>query len=324
MIFDAYGGILLYFVPLILVFPKTNFFLSKIFNAVIICSFIYVIYIVLFISDLLILGTDVESQAKIEYFSKTLSIPCGFILFSYPYYKKSHVFWALFVILLTLFFATIRARRGLMFMCSSILVISLIKYFYINKGNLVNRYLPFILLPFIVILTINIYNVNKNSAFNLITERLEEDTRTGIELFFYADMETEDWIIGRGINGIYYCPVGIDDNVFSIPDYRGGVETDYLTIILKGGLISLGLLLLIAFPAIIKGLFYSKNSLSKAASLWILLWMIDLYPTTVTTFTLNYLLVWISISLCYSNELRNLSDDTIKEIFQYKAFKLLE
>jgi hypothetical protein len=97
--------------------------------------------------------------------------------------------------------------------------------------------------------------------------------------------------------------------------YRRGIETDYLTIILKGGIISLGLMLLIVIPAIIKGLFQSKNLISKAAAIWIFFYLIDLYPSPVTAFSLNYLLVWISVGICYSKEMRGLSDIKIKEIF---------
>jgi hypothetical protein len=77
-------------------------------------------------------------------------------------------------------------------------------------------------------------------------------------------MKTEDWVIGRGMLGQYYCP-GVDEATFqnSYTDYRNMIETDYLNIILKGGLISLGLVLLITIPAAIKGIFYSKTYFQK-------------------------------------------------------------
>ncbi len=150
----------------------------------------------------------------------------------------------------------------------------------------------------------------------MITDRITEDTRTPVEKCFYDDMKTKDWIIGKGMMGTYYCP-GVDDTSSETvyTDYRSMIETDYLNIILKGGIISLGLLLLITIPAVVKGLFYSKNILSKAAALWILLWLIDLYPATVTTFTLNHLLVWISVGICYSKTIRNMEETAIQEIF---------
>jgi len=111
------------------------------------------------------------------------------------------------------------------------------------------------------------------------------------------------------------APPGIDESG-DYSGYRNGIETDYLNIILKGGSISLGLLLLIAIPAMFKGLMFSNNSLSKAAGFWILIWLLSLYPSTVTTFSMNYILVWISIGICYSPSYRGLSEETLKAYFK--------
>ena len=73
-------------------------------------------------------------------------------------------------------------------------------------------------------------------------------------------MQLKDWIVGRGINGDTYCPNVQGD---AITNYRNVIETGYLQTILKGGVISLGLFLLIAIPAIIHGLFYSKICFQK-------------------------------------------------------------
>ena len=106
-------------------------------------------------------------------------------------------------------------------------------------------------------------------------------------------------LIGKGINGKYYCP-GIDKD--DTTGYRTVIETDYLQLILNGGLVFLILLLLILIPAIILGIFYSKNMLSKAAAIWILLWICYLYPARVTTFSLHYILVWISVGFVIQNQ----------------------
>lgn len=313
MVFDAYAGLFLYLVPLILLFPRNLSSIKMVFNVIITLSVIYIIFILWNLNDLVYIGKNINSQAMVEYFSKTLSIPCGFILLTFIYHSDRRKIWALLVVLLSLILAIIRARRGLMFMTSTLLLLSAVVYFFANKGNLFKRFFPLLLLPVVFMLLNKVYHENESGFFSLITERIDEDTRSGVELYFYNDMEVQDWIIGKGINGLYFCPVGFEIENREIKDYRFGVETDYLTIILKGGIISLGLLLLIAVPALIKGLFYSSNILSKAAGLWILLWIIELYPTTVTTYTMNYLLVWISIGICYSDEIRNMPEDKLKE-----------
>lgn len=121
-----------------------------------------------------------------------------------------------------------------------------------------------------------------------------------------------DWAIGRGISGKYFCPnIDKDDRT----GYRDVIETDYLNIILKGGLVNLALLLLIMLPAAARGLFLSKNLLSKAAAIWILLWIIDLYPATVNTFTLNYLLVWVSVGICYNKAILQMPEKVMRAYF---------
>ena len=56
----------------------------------------------------------------------------------------------------------------------------------------------------------SIYRLDK-SIFGFAIDRGNEDTRTGVEEYFYNDMNTKDWILGRGINGEYYCP-DIEEN----------------------------------------------------------------------------------------------------------------
>ncbi|WP_228694337.1 hypothetical protein [Lunatimonas sp.] len=143
-----------------------------------------------------------------------------------------------------------------------------------------------------------------------LQQRGTEDTRTGVEVYFYKDMEGLDWIVGRGMFGAYYSPTMSEGN------YRGTIETDYLNMILKGGLIQLVLFLLIFLPAIYKGLFQSRNTLSKAAALWILFWLINTHPSTVQVFALNYLIVWFSVGICYSDTIRNLSEKGLRVYFR--------
>jgi hypothetical protein len=156
----------------------------------------------------------------------------------------------------------------------------------------------------------------KNNLFSFLAERGTEDTRTPVEDCFNDDMKQKDWLIGRGINAEYFCPIVDEDG--DIHGYRQAIETGYLQVILNGGFISIGLMLLVSLPAIICGIFFSKNMLSKAAAMWILIWLLSLYPANVATFSLNYILVWISIGICYSKFIRNMPDVFLKEYFQHK------
>jgi hypothetical protein len=236
-------------------------------------------------------------------------------MLTYAYHPNRRKFLALLVIAVSAGFAILRARRALLFMTISPLVISYMLYLYAGKRKFLIVLFSLFIGTFLFFYGVKVYNENKYGAFSLITERMYENTRSKVEDYFYQDMSTQDWIIGKGINGQYFCP-GID--LGNLTGYRSMIETDYLNIILKGGIISLVLLFLIAMPAIVKGLFYSKNLLSKAAAVWILLWLMELYPANVNSFSLNHLLVWISIGICYSKDIRNTPESTVVEILSNK------
>jgi hypothetical protein len=312
MLFDSWGGVLLYFVPLMLFFPKSIYYLPNLFKAIIVSGIIYLVYNAMFLKTLL--NTDAENvmgQTLTEFFSKTLAVPCGFLLLTYIYHTYKIRILALVILIATLLLGLIRARRGLIFMAACPLLISYIIFICYNFRKFRVIFLSLMLISILSVYGVKVYNKNKEGMFGLITERADVDTRTEIELCFYEDMKPKDWIMGRGADGKYYCPGNENEDILL---FRSQIETDYLNIILKAGIIGLALLILMAVPAIIKGLFFSKNLLVKASAIWILFWLLDLYPATVTTFTLNYILVWIAVGICYTKSIRNLSDDSIRKI----------
>lgn len=318
LLFNAYESLFLYLTPMVIFFPKTLDHIKKLFVVILALGIIYLLYDIIFIRQLLVNYDIKNSQAIIEYFSKTLSIPCGFFILTYIYHTRRMNLLALFVIVLTFVFAIIRARRGLAFLAIFPLIGSYFVYLVYSKNGFL-KIVFFLVLAMTITLGIahsrSLLNYfGQNSSTSWFIDRITQDTRSEVEEYFYQDMKTEDWIIGKGINGQYYCP-GVDLGDGRISIYRRGIETDYLTIILKGGLVSLGLFLLIAVPALLKGFFRSNNLLAKASAVWIVLYLAALYPAPVTTFTLNYILVWFAIGLCYSQKVRNLSDSELIEFF---------
>lgn len=301
-------GILLYFAPLILLFPKSITFYKRMFDAMIILGLIFLTCTVLFRHELM--DRSAATKDSIEYLSRTLAMPCGFLLLTYKYHSKTRILFALVVMVLSLLFSIYKARRGLSITLISISILAYLIFIINARKKVLAVYLSALILISGALYASSIYNINNNKLLSMMADRGDEDTRTGVELYFYNDMKTKDWIIGRGINGKYYCPIFSDEDV---SDYRNLMETGYLQIILKGGLIRLILFLLIAVSAIFLGLFSSKNMLAKASALWIMVAIISLYPATVESFTLQYLLVWVSIGVCYSKQLRMMPDLLIQE-----------
>lgn len=311
MLFDAEFGLLRYFVPLIILLPKNLVYYKKLFKVIVILGIIFLCYDIIFKGNLMDLNyTNNNTKFTFEYFVKILSLPAGFLLLTYNYQPNRRILFALLIVAVGVVFAIFRARRALLFMTFIPLVFSYLLYLYGGNKKFLLIFFSIFVGAFLIFYGIKAFNESRNGAFYLISERLFEDTRSVVESNFYYDMTTQNWIIGKGINGAYFSP-GID--LSDVSGYRGMIETDYLNIILKGGLISLGLLLMIAIPAIFLGLFFSKNLLSKAAALWILIWLMELYPANVNSFSLNHILVWISIGICYSKEIRNQSEKIITE-----------
>jgi len=307
-----YGGIL-YFSPLILLFLKDLNY-KKLFEVILILGIIFLLLDALFIRKLL--DRSFETQNVIEYLVRSLAMPCGFLLLTYKYHSNPKKILAIAVLGISTLFAIYKARRGLTITLMSIVAGIYCIYLSYSKEKVIVVYLAVLFITLAAFYSANIYNISENKLLSMIAERGDENTRQGVELYFYNDMGTNDWIVGRGMNGEYYCPDVTEDQP---SNYRDLIETGYLQIILKGGLIRLVLFLLISIPAIFLGLFSSKNLLAKASAIWIIVALISLYPATVESFSLQYLLVWISIGICFSKEIRNLSNAQIKVLINGEA-----
>ncbi len=310
-LFNPYEG-MLYFAPLLLLFPRNIIYYKRLFYFIAIFGVAYILYDVVFIRDLLNSDrSSLSSQGIVEAFSD-LGFASGFIILTYAYHVKKRQLLALTVVLMQLFFVVVRARRGMILMYSDILFVSYLLYIFHSKMKLMIIYLTIFICVLTALYASSVYRPSDSKVFGYLVTRGDEDTRSTVEIYFHNDMKTKDWILGRGVKGEYFCPDVEEDQV---TNYRSTIETGYEQTILKGGLISLGLFLLIAIPAIVKGLFYSKNILSKVAAIWVFMSLINSYPSTVNAFTFQYLLVWISIGICYNKELRRMPEEILKNKF---------
>lgn len=310
-LYQDYLGIFPYFAPLILLFPQTIFSFQKIFNVIILLGILSVLLEVVYVRQLLNRDvTDIASKGIMENVARHLAAPSTFLLLAYSYQTKKIKLVAFGVCMLTILFAIIRARRGLIFT----MVIPMV-FAYIISLLASKKKASIIIASVFAVFIMGVYGLqffSQSSLFSSLKSRADEDTRSGVEDCFKSDMKTTDWIVGKGIDGQYYCP-GVD--LGNTTGYRTVIETDYENVILKGGLISLSLLLLITLPAAIKGIFYSNNILTKAAGFWILAWILSLYPATGVAFTINYLLLWLCVAICYNKGIRELPEDLMKFYF---------
>ncbi|SEJ68875.1 hypothetical protein SAMN05192553_108118 [Cyclobacterium xiamenense] len=309
-----FGGVFKYLFPLLLFFPRNLFFYKKLFSVIFVLAIAYIVYNLLFFEEVTThYETNVNEKFIFEGFTRNFGIPLGFLLFTYIYHSKTKNLTVLLGVLFMVGVAAYRARRSIMVVGVVYLLIFLvILYLYSNRKVLMAMLFGVLLLVASAFAG-QIYQKLRFTFFEKIEERSTENTREYVELAFYRDFELQDWIIGRGINGTYWCP-NIDVN--DTTGYRRMIETDYLNMILKGGSILLVLILVISIPAAFKAFFYSKNLLSKAAGIWIILWILSLYPMNVFIFSVNYMIFWIAVGIGYSRDIRYLSDETIKEAFK--------
>ena len=304
----------LFWISITLMMPIKFFNVKRIFDVIIIFAVFYVIYDFAFINHLMSSQEDnVLSREMLEYFAKTLGVPSFFLLMLYSYHSGRKKLFLSFIFLLTIFFALIRARRGLLVMCGLTFLFGYFLYLTQSRQKFFVILLSILVGLGLLLFGYELFVDNKNGLFDYITDRGLEDTRSTVETCFYQDLSTKDWLIGKGMLGEYFCP-GIDPN--DTTGYRSTIETDYLQIILKGGLVSLFLLLMITIPAIFKGVFYSNNLLSKASGIWILWVLLNMYPSTMNTFTLQYILLWIAVGICYSKTIRAIPEQILMDYFR--------
>jgi hypothetical protein len=317
-LFQSWFGAMLYLVPLIALLPRNLYYYKRLFDLIIVLGLVHLALDVAFIGDLMAapdLDEELVGKSAVEVFSRTLGVPTGFILLTYPYHSRRRILFSIFTLMLIIVFGIMRARRGLIIMASLPLMFSYIMYLYQSQFKMRGLMIIATIAGALLFNTYAISLFNKGSMFQYLNERALEDTRTGVEVRFYHDFQTLDWVIGRGVNGKYYCPEVPSPN--DVHGYREVIETDFLQIILKGGIISLALLMAILIPAMFLGFFQSNNMLAKASSIWIFMAIINMYPSTVNTFTLNYFLVWFAVAICYSKTIRMIPDEVLTKYFRH-------
>lgn len=147
-----------------------------------------------------------------------------------------------------------------------------------------------------------------NSYFYFLVDRIGDDTRSGVEKDMINDMDFFSWIFGRGLYGTYYSPTAIDYI------HRGMIETGYLNMILKGGIINLLLYVLLLTRTIYNGIFKSKNNLGIAFGYLALIHLILLYPGGHINMNFEFCILWFGIAFCNNVKLNYASN---REITRY-------
>ena len=313
-----------YLLPLV-VFVTVNspFFLQKTFD------YAYRLGIAFLALLPFLLSYILDNQGFSEQYVWILGIPCGFILLTFFYHSKKRVVLSFIVMFLSLFIITIMARRNIMFTCTTFLFCSLLIIPLLNKNISILKKGIFIF-SFITVafLGFNFFLSNETGMFNKFTKRASEDTRETVMLCYFLDMTDKDLIIGRGLNGTYFCP-GVErawsstaeDKAHRDLDDRVYIESGFLQLILNGGVIYLFLYMIVLIPAIIIGLFFSRNLFVKGCAILILLFILDMIPFGLPTFSFRHFIVWFCVAICFSQKMRLMQEEEITAFLNKKELK---
>lgn len=198
---------------------------------------------------------------------------------------------------------------------SSVLVLGFIVmslYFYLirKKKSIIYVFL------FVALVTTFQFSVDHfvDSHFEILSDKLTDDTRSGTEKDFYRDMDAEGWVYGRGMCGTYRSPeVAHSDRL-----HRFLIETGYLNLILHGGVLLLVPYVLLLFKAGYNGFFKSKNYLLKGFGVYAFMHILFLYPGGTPRLSLQYVILFIVIRCCFSSKWLNYTNEDVKCLSLFK------
>lgn len=284
-----------YFLPLLLLMKKQNYPLDKMLHLlkyVLLLSLIVAFFNKSFwFEDYAELSFDDYQEALMRTTPLMGLLNVGLIILPFSLFVKDKFFKGVTLIctLLCLLFCIVAARRG--GLVTGLLYVITYIYFGIFYGK--KRIPKWVIFTLVAMgIAFGIYMLLSSSLSSYLMERGMEDTRSYVELFFLNDFGDNymDWIFGRGINGAYYCPL-------FTPVQRQVIETGFLFMILKGGLVYLLLYILLFAHAIWRG-FRSGNVVLKIMAIELSIRLLTLYPFGLPTFSYTDFFCWIFILYC--------------------------
>lgn len=233
--------------------------------------------------------------------------PVVIMVYFKKYLTKRHWNWFLIAYVGSILIQAFLARRGGLVLSLLYLVLSWVMYSLSDRKT--SKFKMILMAVMVVGLVFVLFTNLSDSFFSTLMERGAEDSRSGVEESFYADMKTlTDWMFGRGWFGSYYDPI------FKID--RTGIETGFLTLILRGGLVYLIPYVSILALTFYNGYFKSRNLFCKSFAIMCLMQIISLYPFGWPAFNFFHFILWIGVWTCNIEKIRQANDNIIIRFFR--------
>jgi len=188
-----------------------------------------------------------------------------------------------------------------------------LEFFRENRMSLISK-VALLLVGFATFLLL-LLQLESMLAKALDSKVLTSDTRTFLFVELFADMSTKELVYGRGSSGTYYSPFfarmiseGREGGDWM---YRQVNEVGYLHMILKGGIVMVGLHLLIMVPAAFHGIFRGDNIIARMSGYYILAYLVLWMVTYYSVYSAEYVLLWMAVGTSISKSARNLKNSEI-------------
>lgn len=249
-------------------------------------------------------GINEYTTELFEFFNLLTSLIAPLVLFLMKdLISKKDWKYATLNIIVALLVAIIAGRRSSSFAYILVFIASFFVVFRKSASATINT---------LILTAIGVTLIYQMGFLDFFLSKIDSDSRSGVVENFYDDMDTYTWIFGRGALGTYYDPSPLFGH---IDGNRTEIETGYLNMILKGGIIYLVLYVFVLFKAFYKGYFMTNNDLTKAFACISLITCIELIPYGIQSFNLKYLSIWIGVGLCLNRQVRQMTNKEIKESF---------
>lgn len=297
------GEILLYIIPLISLCEIDINFVKKIFQF----SFFLTLLGCLFVpfADFIYQNAMLKEDSSYSYenISRIFTASGSIILLTFPYHKKKINLIVIISIFISLLIFLLTARRNMIVYYLGVTFFAFYILLTTKKIRKLHKYILIInMIIFLSLLTFLFFSYIEYFYYAITRFNSGFESRDFIieEFFYDFNSSPSDWYTGRGIFGSFKTNVLITDESLGT---RDGIENGYLTYILKGGYIYLGIVVLISVAAIYNGLIKSKNTISKSFSFIIIIYYIDMVGFGIPENHMKFLIIWVAIAACFSKKI---------------------
>ncbi len=303
-----------YLIPIIILFTRFDLAFFRLY---------YHYAVILLLPGLLVqvftIVFDLSRALWIEQITRVFLFDLGssFMLLSIHILKRKNFAILVFVyILLAIFILSYFGRRGILIdyilTIALMIILRLKSTLYTFKDRAIIYFSTLVLIIFLLLFT-NIFTSSYVYQRGFSKEAFNESRGLVFEDFFLDFGSTSDWIFGRGIGGTVLRTLNVDQGTSNI------IENGFLTILLKGGLLYLIPFVILLLRASYLGFYRSNNDLVKAMACLLLIYLIMMYTFNLPVFGTNYIIIWISVTVCLNSKSRNYDNEEIFHMIKWRS-----